>query len=233
MNSRIEDRTHRGAATVVGILLLAAFVTYAGGTAMVNSVLTADDPAAVLAAGELSIRIGSILMLADAAFVAVIGVLLYSVGRRLAERAAIGYLVTRIVEAVGLAIGVVFVLLPVTLAGQELGDVANLAAVAERGNAVAYRIAMMALGIGSIPFWYFAYRVRLVPRALAAWGIVGYAIFFIGYFLDILGLDLGLVLAIPGGLFEVAVAIWLIVKGFGVGDADSAQEVTSPVPVPS
>jgi hypothetical protein len=206
--------TFRGTAVAAGLLLLGAFVTYGGGTALVNSVLTADDPASALATGELALRVGAILMLTDALFVAVIGVLLYSVGRRIDERVAVGYLATRIFEAVGLAVGVVFVLLPVTLAGQEVDDVAALAAVAGQGNAIAYRIAMIALGVGSVPFWYLAYRARLIPRFLAALGMAGYAILSAGYALDILGLDVGLLLAIPGGLFEAAVAIWLIARGF-------------------
>ena len=215
MERAIEaPRTSRRSAVAVGLLLLGAFVTYAGGTALVNSVLAADDPASALATGELALRVGATLMLADASFVAVIGVLLYAVGRGVGERVAVGYLATRIFEAVGLVVGVVFVLLPVTLAGHEVGDVAALAAVAGQGNAVAYRVAMIALGLGSVPFWYLAYRIRLVPRVLAALGVAGYAILFAGYALDILGLDVGLLLALPGGLFEVAVAIWLIARGF-------------------
>ena len=223
----------RGSAIAVGVLLLGAFATYGGGTALVNSVLASDDPASKVATSDLALRIGAILMLADALFVAVIGVLLYAVGRAFGERIAMGYLVTRIVEAVGLAVGVTFVLLPVTLAGQEVGDVATLSAVAQQGNAAAYRIAMMALGIGSVPFWYLAYRVRLIPRVLAALGMAGYAIFFTGYALDLLGFDVGLFFAIPGGLFEIAVALWLIIKGFSVPDVDSQPEVANAVLAPS
>jgi uncharacterized membrane protein len=72
MKSRIERPIFRRSATVVGLLLLAAFGTYAGGTALVNSVLAADDPTAMLATRELALRTGSILMLTDALFVAVI-----------------------------------------------------------------------------------------------------------------------------------------------------------------
>ena len=217
----------RRSGIAVGLLLLGAFATYGGGTALVNSVLAADDAASQLATSEMTLRVGAILMLTDVFFVAVIGVLLYNVGRRFSERIAVGYLSTRLIEAIGLAVGVVFVLLPVSLAGQEVGDAATLTAVAQQGNAIAYRIAMMALGLGSLPFWYLAYRIRLIPRALAAFGIAAYAIFFLGYALDILGLDVGLIAAIPGGIFEVAVALWLIVKGFSIPDPRGQPEPTS------
>ena len=234
MDSRIQAPPMlRGTAIVVGVLLLGAFVTYGGGTALVNSVLAADDAVAKVATGDLALRIGALLMLVDAVFVAVIGVLLYAVGRGFNERVAVGYLSTRIIEATGLAMGVVFVLLPVTLAGRDVGDVATMAAVAEQGNAIAYRIAMMALGLGSVPFWYLAYRVRLVPRVLAALGMAGYGVFFAGYALDLLGLDIGLLTAIPGGIFEVALAIWLIVKGFSVPDVSPQREAASALLSPS
>ncbi len=218
-------RTFRGSAVAVGLLLLAAFVAYAAGTALVDSVLSADAAASALATGEVAVRTGTILMLADALFVAIIGVLLYAVARGIDERIAIGYLATRIVEAVGLAVGVMFVLLPVTVGDRPVDDVATLAAVAEQGNAIAYRIAMIALGIGSVPFWFLAFRARLVPRILAALGVAGYTIFFAGYVLDILGLDVGLLMAIPGGLFEVAIAVWLIVRGF---NSPAVQITTRP-----
>ena len=225
--------TSRGSAIAVGLLLLGAFGTYAGGTALVTSVLGADDPAAAVASNALSLRVGAMLMLTDALFVAVIGVLLYAVGRRFSERISIGYLATRIVEAVGLAVGVVFVLLPVTLGGTDVGDVATMAGVGVQGNAIAYRVAMIALGAGSIPFWYLAARISLVPRTLALLGVAGYAIFAGGYVLDLLGLDVGLMTAIPGGLFEVAVAIWLIARGFGASDAEMEPESLQPALAPS
>jgi len=234
MQSRFDPQPRsRGTAVAVGLLLLGAFVTYAGGTALVNTVLAADDPVAALGTNDLPLRVGAVLMLTDVLFVAVIGVLLYSVGRVFSERVGVGYLVARILEAVGLAVGVVFVLLPVTLGGQTVAEVPTVMAIAVQGNAVAYRVAMIALGIGSVPFWYLAYRVRLVPRLLAAFGVAGYAIFATGYALDLLGLDVGLLAAIPGGLFEVAVAVWLILKGFGVPASNTRLEAATPLLVPS
>ena len=54
----------------------------------------------------------------------------------------------------------------------------------------------------------------MVPRALALWGVAGYAIHLAGAIAEIFGVHVGLVLSLPGGLFEVAFGIWLIAKGF-------------------
>jgi hypothetical protein len=65
-----------------------------------------------------------------------------------------------------------------------------------------------------VPFWYLFHRARLVPRLLAAWGIAGYGAFFAGSVAELLGLEIGLLQSVPAGLFEVAIGIWMIVKGF-------------------
>jgi hypothetical protein len=73
---------------------------------------------------------------------------------------------------------------------------------------------MSTLGIAGMMLCYAFYRTKLIPRWIAVWGLVGYAIIFCGMVSEILGSGLGLVSSIPGGLWEVFVGVWLIVKGF-------------------
>jgi hypothetical protein len=63
---------------------------------------------------------------------------------------------------------------------------------------------------------WFLFRAHLVPRTLAAWGVAGYAIHLTGAIAEIFGIHVGLLLSLPGGGFEVAVAVWLIAKGFNL-----------------
>src|SRR3954451_259765 len=75
-------------------------------------------------------------------------------------------------------------------------------------------------GVGGIILTHLLLVSRLVPRAIALLGLVGYLLLTVGVPLDLLGvLDLsdgpGLLLLVPGGLFElVFVPIWLIARGF-------------------
>ena len=62
-------------------------------------------------------------------------------------------------------------------------------------------------GVGGIIFTYLLFTSRLVPRAIALLGLVGYVSLTIGVPLDLLGvLDMGkgagLLLVVPGGLFK-------------------------------
>lgn len=92
---------------------------------------------------------------------------------------------------------------------------------------------MIFLGLGSLLFCRVLLRARLVPRFMAVWGMVGYAIVAAGMTLEVLGYSLGLALWIPGGLFEVALAVQLSVKGFPPGqsrDRDGQPAVSAKIP---
>jgi hypothetical protein len=147
---------------------------------------------------------GAALMLLNSAFVIGIGVLMFPILRAHNKAIAAGYLGTRIFEGVGLAIGVVS-LIVVTGSGSP----------AIHANSVSYNVAEAGLGIGSLLFCALLFRTGLVPRFLAVWGFIGYACFAGGTLLDLFGVaGAGVVGVIPGGLFELTFGIWLIARGF-------------------
>ena len=53
-----------------------------------------------------------------------------------------------------------------------------------------------------------------MPQWLAGWGVIGYALHATGAIAEIFGIPISLILLIPGGLFELALAFWLLIKGF-------------------
>ncbi len=74
------------------------------------------------------------------------------------------------------------------------------------------------------------YRAKLVPRLVAVWGLVGYAILLCGSVLEVLGFDLRLIHNIPGGLFELFIGVWLIAKGFSSSPVPSERTTSSTTP---
>jgi hypothetical protein len=142
--------------------------------------------------------VGAALMLLNSVVVATIGVLVFRVFRLRHPRTAATYLIARALEAVLLAVGVALL---VGMGSME-------------GNNLAYQFAMLILGVGSVPFCRALLRDRFVPGWLAVWGVVGYAVLASGALLELVGPDVSLVLAIPGGLFEVVFGLILMARGF-------------------
>ncbi len=69
-----------------------------------------------------------------------------------------------------------------------------------------------------------------MPAWLGRFGIVGYIVFIGGIIADSFGaVNVGLFLLIPGALFGVTFAVWLIVYGFadGAGRAIESREFFS------
>ena len=211
---------------IVGALFLLALVVYGGGTALVDSGSGETDVLSDVADNQMQISAGALLMLINSVVVVSIGVLVFPVLKQHHEISAYAYLITRVFEAVLLTVGILFLLLLIPL-GQEYVDtgasdasvLSSLGRVAQEGNLYSYQIAMIGLGLGSLMFCRVLFRARLVPRFMAVWGLVGYAIFAAGAMLEVLGYGVGLALSVPGGLFEVALGVLLLVKGFPAGQS--------------
>lgn len=74
-------------------------------------------------------------------------------------------------------------------------------------------------GVGGLALSNLLLRSGLVPKWLAALGIVGYAALLVGVVSELLGLSeldsgIGVVFYVPGGVFELVLPILLLVKGF-------------------
>jgi hypothetical protein len=190
-----SDSSLRRTARIVGVLFLAGYLAYGVGSVIATGNADRSGSTALLVTGAA-------LMLLNSAFVIGIGVLMFPILRAQNPAVATGYLGTRIFEGVVLAIGVVSL---IVLTGSAAID----------ANSVCYNVAEAGLGIGSLFFCALLFRTGLVPRFLAVWGFIGYACFAVGNLLELFGVaGAGLVGAIPGGLFELTFAVWLIARGF-------------------
>lgn len=216
----------RATARIVGILFIAAILTYGPGTGLVESLLDQDDYLSAVSGSSGRFTAGALLMFANSAIVLANGALMFPVLRRHDERAAAAYLGIRAVEAALLASGIVALLSLVSIGDGYVGagspaashfGTAGDAAIA--ANAAAYLLAMALLGAGMAFVWAALRRTALVPRFLATWGAVGYALLAAGAVLEVGGVEVALLLSVPGGLFELFVGVWLIRKGFGTRPA--------------
>lgn len=206
---------------LIGALFLLGFLSYGVGFGLVTSVVGVPDFLATIPAHQTTLVLGAFLMLLNSVVDVGKGVLFFPILEKHGKRTALAYLATMIVEVVLLAVGALSLLMLVPIAQQgvdtgaaNVGWANALGALAVQSNAMAYQIAEMVLGLGAIFLCALLFRTRLIPRFLAMWGVIGYAILAAGAIAEIFGIHIGLVFSIPGGLFEVALGFWLLSKGF-------------------
>jgi len=206
---------------LIGALFLLGFLSYGVGFALVTSVVGAPGFLSTISAHQTTLVLGAFLMLLNSLVDVGKGVLFFPILEPHGKRTALAYLATMIVEVVLLAVGVLALLMLVPIAQQGVdagqagvGWAKALGSLAVQSNAMAYQIAEMVLGLGAIFLCALLFRTRLIPRFLAGWGLIGYAMLAAGAIAEIFGIHIGLLLSIPGGLFEVVLGFWLIIKGF-------------------
>lgn len=168
----------RKAALIAGVAYLATFV-FSIPVKFGLWVDVLDDPAFVLGAGgDTAVAWGALFEVLTALACVATAVALYPVARRYSERAALGFVTTRLIEAAIIFVGVLSILAVVTLRQ----DVATTAG-ADAGALVTARHALVAihdwtflLGPGVMPalnallIGSVMYRSRLLPRWMPTLG---------------------------------------------------------------
>lgn len=143
--------------------------------------------------------VGLALVTLNSVAVTIIGLIGFRLLRADGFGAGAGYLGARILEAVLLAGGIAVVALTSSTDADTTG----------------YLLAMIALGVGSLPFLRALDRGRWLPTWLARWGMVGYAALVAGAVLELAtGRALTVFFAAPGGLFELTLGLVLLRRGF-------------------
>jgi hypothetical protein len=246
MQSTLQGRDgqsfYRKTAIAIGAIYLAGIPLGIGGNILLQSILGATDPLASVAANSGLVAIGALLWVlsgpvADAAH----GILMFPIMKRYGERLAYGYFGARIMDAVFLGVMAILILFQLPLASEyvkagaaDTSYLQGLSSVFWQAQLYAYHFGMLTVGVAGVMLNYVLYKAHLLPRVLAVWGLVGYAVILCGSVLEVLGFNLMLIHSLPGGLWEVLVGgMWLIAKGFSGSPARSEQTTPSIVPAPA
>ena len=217
--------TDRVTARVVGILFLVGTCAGLIGLPLQESVVGGDDYLTAASTHPDRLATGVLLQLLMGVAVVSIAVVIYPVLRRGTERLAMGYVVARTLEAVIYVVSGTLLLSLVTIGEKYVAadDGSGLAAagrlvMAQRdwsGHAI---LDAAVFSIGALLLNAAFFTSRLVPRWLSAWGLVGAAAYLAAGLLVMYGLEplstTQVVLEAPLGLQEIALALWLILKGF-------------------
>jgi Domain of unknown function (DUF4386) len=206
---------------LVGALFLLGFLSYGVGSALADSVVGGAGFLPHVSAHETTLVLGAFLMLLNSAVDIGKGVLFFPILGRHSKTTALTYLSAMIVEVVLLTVGALALLMIAPLADHaadagaiRAGWASTLGSLAVDANAMAYQLGELTLAIGCVFLCALLLRTRLIPRPLAIGGLIGYPLLAMGSIAEVFGLHIGLVFSIPGGLFEVALGCWLLVRGF-------------------
>ena len=217
-----QFKSNKTAASTFGIFFIIAFVTYGFGSGLIDSIIDVPDSLANIFANKAQIIVGVILLTLVHSFVNIgLPIVMFPILSPYNQRVTYGYFSAAIVATVVLVVGSIFLLLLIPLSDEYVkSGFANtpyfetMATILKKGGHLSYQIGMAIWGLGGLMFCYLLYQSMLVPRFIPIWGFIGYTIFISGTILELFAHDVGILLSIPGGLFEIFLSIWLIVKGF-------------------
>src|SRR5215207_10734260 len=214
-------------ARVTGVLFVITFITSIP-AALVLYVPVLSNPEYIAGAGgaDNGVFLGASLELL--LIIANIGtaVALWPVLKRVNESLALGYVTARVVECAFIAVGILSLLTLVTLRQEA-------AAGADAGSLLTVGQSLVALhdwtfllgpgfvvGIGNgLILGYLMYTSRLVPRGMAVLGLIAGPVLLARFVGILFGVFepisvLGGLMVVPEFLWELALGIWLTVRGF-------------------
>ena len=214
--------THRNTARLWGIFFIIAFLAYGIGSGMIGTITSTPDFLSNVNDNNTTIVVGVILIALVHTFVNIgLPVLLLPILKPFHKNLSYGYLSFAIASTTVIVVSGIFLMLLIPLSSEyvKAGSAAadyfvTLGDLLKMGGFYAYQIGMAIWGLGGLLFVAVLYKSKIVSRVFSVWGFVGYAVFIAGTIFELFGSSVGVMLAIPGGLFEVSLSLWLIFKGF-------------------
>jgi anti-anti-sigma factor len=218
----IEQPPQR-AARIVGVLFILTFVTSIAALLLYDPVLN-DADFIVSGTADTQITVGALLEIGLVITNIGTALVLFPILRRWSETLALGFVASRIVECVFIAMGAIALLSILTLQDESGAGAAALLVQAE--TLVAFHdwtflfgpSFCVAVGNGMI-LGYLFYKSQLVPRRMAMFGLVGGPLIGLSSVLILFGVyeqtsSTAFFFAFPEMIWEASLGIYLTVKGF-------------------
>ncbi|MGN6744427.1 MAG: DUF4386 domain-containing protein [Amnibacterium sp.] len=227
--ARIAQGPMRRTALAAGVLYLLTFASIP--TLALYGPLQTDPAGFATGAGsEIGMRWGAVLELVVGLANIGTAVVLYPVAKRQSETAALGFVASRVLESALIFVGVAAVFALIALRPGADGAAALPAATAATNGRMLASVynAVFAVSQSLMPVFndlllgYVLLRARLVPRILPIVAFIGAPLLLIADLGVYFGAyprsaPLAALSALPVGLFELTLGVWLVVRGFSPG----------------
>jgi hypothetical protein len=231
----------RTAALIAGIAYIATFI-FSIPVKFGLWVDVLDKPGFILGAGsDGGVPLGALFEVLTGLGGVVSAVALYPVAKRYSERAALGFVTTRLLEAAMIMVGVLSIMTVYTLRQDLAGTPgANPDALVTTGTALVtihnwtflfgpgVMPALNALLIGSV-----MYRSRLLPRWIPTLGLIGAPLLLASAVATLFGVwdqisAPSALLTLPIAVWEFSFGVYMTVKGFTSNEAEAPAVASTP-----
>ena len=207
-------------ARIVGVFFLTVNVTFLIGAILIENILNAPDYLSIVSANKTQVIIGVLLELINGIAYVGIAVLMFPILKQHNKSIALGYVGFRLIEFVMQILSDISPLLLVTLSQEfvqagvpDASSFQTLGTLLVAERQWAFQMVSIAFGLSALMFYYLLYQLKLIPRFITVWGLIGAAVVLINVMLDLFGYNpsnLGIIML----LNELFLGVWLIVKGF-------------------
>lgn len=221
--SRLIYARVAGLAYVVVIMLGIFSVSYIDSNILVpgNDAATVDN----IMNNELRFRISIASEIIMYALVVLLAHALYVILKTVNKNLALLAMLWRIGEAViGAGVAVLTGFIPLLLlngkAAFEQDQLQSLVGLFLQLRSAGLDVVLIFIGMGGTVFCYLFFTSKYVPRILAIWGMITYLSMLTLALVSILSPSLPesvkMTFYAPGGLFEIIIGLWLLIKGVNV-----------------
>jgi hypothetical protein len=227
MKNGVKMESYRKTAIIVGLLFIIATVTAILTIGFLGNTLETPLNFNTVSENEFQVVMAVLFWIILAVSVDGIGFMMYPILKKYHEGFALGYISFRIVESVCIIISSIAILSLLTISKEYVGGTLEVIYYQPSANLLlalqnwSFEIGtLIFLGLGGFFIYYPLYELKLIPRLLTIWGLIGAACVLVYGVLSLFGLTANSValniLAAPIAIQEMVFAVWLIVKGFNL-----------------
>ncbi|MCF6411344.1 DUF4386 domain-containing protein [Pseudalkalibacillus salsuginis] len=215
-------KPYRMTAVIVGVLYIIGTVSGILSLVVTRNLLAGEDFLTRIAANPSQLNLGAFFVLLMGLSLTAMPIFLYPLFKKKNEALALGMVVFRgpLEGSTYILMVVSWLLLGVfskefTAAGAEAASLQVIGNVLLQANDIMSPVLTIVFIIGAMLLYTLFYLTKLIPRWLSGWGLIGAVIYVAVDLLKLFGLNLHLdILYIPLAVQEMAMALWLIIKGF-------------------
>jgi Domain of unknown function (DUF4386) len=218
---------------IAGLMFLLAFIIPSLNWAFVLSIFNVPENSIASAnnilANEVLFRIGITIELIMSIGLIVLGLALYLILKHVNKEFALLALILKLAEATTV-ISIIFISFAAlqflnidsNFTGIEQNQLLFPSGVLLNAHTALYAIPMTFLGIDMMIFSYLFYKSNYIPKILAAFGILSFALIFIHAIMFLITPDFAtiplnqIIFWAPSGLFEITIGLWLLIEGIKI-----------------